>query len=587
MFFGRLSFAEDAFAAQGGIAQVDVVVSLTGEQLSTAIGNATVIGNAVVSVTGESLTTVQGTATASGAATVLVTGESLSTTQGTATAVGSAVVSVTGEALTTIIGDETVSGDANVSLTGESLSSTQGSVTVDAGAIVSVTGEEITSTQGSVQVNLPDVTVSLTGEAMSTAIGPYSIVAGGQTTIVVGAETLIETSIGDSVVTGSAVVAVTGEGMRTGLPGDPNEYSAEGSTALSTDEAKFGVSSVEFDGTSGQGVQQNVSSGFASGDFTSEFWIYSSSIRSQNCTLWDFRISGIGLLLTNFNGQISFFKDGSGNSSPTSILTNDTWHHIAIVRSGSTANVYVDGNLQITRSIGTDDYSNHKVLLGNNVFNSSGYLSGYIDEYRDSNIVRYSSNFTPPTSAFTVDDNTYSLLHFDGTDGSTTIVNSAAPEPIIVTGSAVASVTGEALSVAQNSVTVTANANVSVTGESLNTAIGDETVTGSALVTLTGIPLTIVQGTAEGQAGADVPVTGEAISSAQGSVTIEIETVASVTGIEITSTQGGVGVIAWSPVVPGVTNAWTPVDDSNTNTWTEVDDSATNVWTEVDDREVA
>jgi len=32
------------------------------------------------------------------------------------------------------------------------------------------------------------------------------------------------------------------------------------------------------------------------------------------------------------------------------------------------------------------------------------------------------------------------------------------------------------------------------------------------------------------------------------------------------------GVLAWSPVVPGVSNTWTAVDDSATNTWTEVDD---------------
>jgi hypothetical protein len=74
---------------------------------------------------------------------------------------------------------------------------------------------------------------------------------------------------------------------------------------------------------------------------------------------------------------------------------------------------------------------------------------------------------------------------------------------------------------------------------------------------------------------------------AQGSVTVAIESIISVTGIELSVVQGGVGVIAWSPVVPGVINAWTPVDDSNVNTWTEVDDSATNTWTEVDDREVA
>ena len=82
-------------------------------------------------------------------------------------------------------------------------------------------------------------------------------------------------------------------------------------------------------------------------------------------------------------------------------------------------------------------------------------------------------------------------------------------------------------------------------------------------------------------------LTGEALTTADGSVTVVGQCLVTPTGIEITSAQGGVGVIAWSPLVPGVTNAWTPVDDSNTNTWTPVDDSATNTWTEVDDREVA
>jgi hypothetical protein len=90
-----------------------------------------------------------------------------------------------------------------------------------------------------------------------------------------------------------------------------------------------------------------------------------------------------------------------------------------------------------------------------------------------------------------------------------------------------------------------------------------------------------------GRAGADVPVTGQAISSAQGGVTTTASALVTPTGIGLTVGQTGVGVIAWSPVIPGVNNAWTPVDDSNTNTWTDVDDSANNVWTDVDDREVA
>ena len=279
----------------------------------------------------------------------------------------------------------------------------------------------------------PDVGVNITGLQASAAlnwglgwsreewnVGPWNEGLGGLVT----GDGVVFIEDGQELTSSVNNVTVTASAPITIVTRDGSTFTAEGTTALSTDQAKFGTASVEFDGTSNQGVQQDSTSEFGSGDFTSEFWIYSSSIRSQTSTLWDFRISGTGLLLTNTNGQISFFKDGSGGSSPTSILTNNTWHHIAIVRTGSTGNVYVDGNLQITRSIGTDDYSSHTLLLGNNVFNSSGYLSGYIDELRNSNIVRYSSNFTPPSSAFTPDANTIDLLHFDGTDGSTTIINS-------------------------------------------------------------------------------------------------------------------------------------------------------------------
>ena len=49
-------------------------------------------------------------------------------------------------------------------------------------------------------------------------------------------------------------------------------------------------------------------------------------------------------------------------------------------------------------------------------------------------------------------------------------------------------------------------------------------------------------------------------------------TIAAPNGIDISITIRTPGVLAWSPVVPGVSNSWTPVDDSATNTWTEVDD---------------
>jgi len=388
-------------------------------------------------------------------------------------------------------------------------------------------------------------------------------------------------------------ITVTASAPITIITKDGSTFTAEGTTALSTDQAKFGDASVEFDGTSNQGVQQDNTSEFGSGDFTSEFWIYSSSIRSQSSTLWDFRISGSGLLLTNNNGQISFFKDGSGGSSPTSILTNDTWHHIAIVRTGSTGNVYVDGNLQITRNIGTDDYSSHTLLLGNNVFNSSGYLSGYIDELRNSNIVRYSSNFTPPSSAFTPDANTIDLLHFDGTDGSTTIINSQdITQPVqgtfsigeeTITGTAPVIITGEELSATVNTFAVAAGGAITINTPTLEANVelnNDGVVVGLAtFLNVIGFPLSANLGTVTTTSENIIPITGEELTTTANTITLSTDQIFSMTGNGVTITLADIVPnsenfisIQGNRANANVTSLkfWDPIKGNITENWTNI-----------------
>ena len=62
------------------------------------------------------------------------------------------------------------------------------------------------------------------------------------------------------------------------------------------------------------------------------------------------------------------------------------------------------------------------------------------------------------------------------------------------------------------------------------------------------------------------------MTSAQGTAAGIPVTIAAPNGMDVSVSISTPGVVAWSPVVPSVTNTWTPVDDSATNTWTEVDD---------------
>ena len=50
-------------------------------------------------------------------------------------------------------------------------------------------------------------------------------------------------------------------------------------------------------------------------------------------------------------------------------------------------------------------------------------FAGYLDEVRFSKSVRYTSSFTPSTSAFANDANTLLLVHFDESTGSTTFTD--------------------------------------------------------------------------------------------------------------------------------------------------------------------
>jgi len=91
-------------------------------------------------------------------------------------------------------------------------------------------------------------------------------------------------------------------------------------------------------------------------------------------------------------------------------ISDNQWHHIALVYTGSGFYGYVDGSLdfQDTTYTGTLNL-NAMWLLGN----YSTFHTGLMDEVRVSNIIRYTSNFTPQTSPFVRDEYTKLLLHFD------------------------------------------------------------------------------------------------------------------------------------------------------------------------------
>ena len=202
----------------------------------------------------------------------------------------------------------------------------------------------------------------------------------------------------------------------------PIAFTAEGNAKISTAQSKFGGSSLLLDGT-GDYLSTTVASGFMASDFTVEMFIRSADL-TQISYLWDSHISGIGTAIYINNNRWLFTKDNGLAGNFAANLSLDTWHHIALVRESGTLSGYVDGTRigQATSSYATDLSSNTISVGAQN--DGTNSFNGYIDEFRTSDTARYTgASVTVPSTVLSTDSNTFSLLHFDGSNNSTNIVN--------------------------------------------------------------------------------------------------------------------------------------------------------------------
>lgn len=117
-------------------------------------------------------------------------------------------------------------------------------------------------------------------------------------------------------------------------------------------------------------------------------------------------------------GQGTTFNIANAVRLATTVIAINTWYHFAVVRSNTQYRFFVNGTEQnsVTSALNMTSPVFNSFILGNSASN----YNGYIDEFRLSSVARYTGNFTPTTSAFSIDSSTISLNHFD----STTITSS-------------------------------------------------------------------------------------------------------------------------------------------------------------------
>ena len=190
---------------------------------------------------------------------------------------------------------------------------------------------------------------------------------------------------------------------------------------------RSGGYSTYFDGTGdflsfAETVDNNFT--FGTGDFTFECWYYPVAIPASGNEY--FIAFGQGnandhegfLLGVNANGKIYGYI-GSGSSwtsltSGTATISANSWHHLAMARSGTSLKIFVDGveDQSVTNSTNIPNANNLCQVGGRVDTNGSSqqYVTGYLRDVRLlKGSAQYTAAFTPPTEALTAITNTVLL----------------------------------------------------------------------------------------------------------------------------------------------------------------------------------
>lgn len=213
----------------------------------------------------------------------------------------------------------------------------------------------------------------------------------------------------DSVVLAMHFNGTNGSTVFTDLCG--NTITAYGDTKISTSQSKFGGSSLFVDGTGDYLTGNNSDLSLGSGDFTIEMWVYPFAHPQPYPCLFSnynsFSAGALSIFAGHNGGSSTKYQVASNGSFPaltsSSSIVYGSWVHLAVVRSGNTLMLFVNGVIESSTSVAGVVYSGVGSLFAIGLSQDVGLdtcFNGYIDDLRITRACRWTSNFTPPTTQF-------------------------------------------------------------------------------------------------------------------------------------------------------------------------------------------
>ena len=201
-----------------------------------------------------------------------------------------------------------------------------------------------------------------------------------------------------------------------------------GDAKLSTAQVKFGTASLALDGTGDYiSLASQPDFAYGTGAFTIEMWVYRTVSGVVQILLDQRTASPTNYAPFIFIGttNVITYSDGAATviTGATTVPLN-AWSHVAVSRSGTSTKLFLNGSQEGSTYTDTRNYIASPVSIGMRFDGVGSPFTGYIDDVRISKgVARYTTTFPVPTTAFLGDASTVLLLHFNGVNNSTQIID--------------------------------------------------------------------------------------------------------------------------------------------------------------------
>ena len=209
-------------------------------------------------------------------------------------------------------------------------------------------------------------------------------------------------------ITGNTTLLLSGVGSGIVDGTGKNDVVTVGTAKTQSAVVKYGTGAMKFNGSTDYlTVPYTSVIDFTTSAFTVEAWVYTTTTADQTVMYFSGNTSsyaalrvGLGtsnvyLLMSN-NGTSWAVNSGNIGTAPV-----NTWHHIAVCKTGSSVYFFLNGVLLGTYALTGTPGAGTLYQIGA-VANTSAstFMNGYIDDLRvTKGYARYTANFTPPTAA--------------------------------------------------------------------------------------------------------------------------------------------------------------------------------------------